>query len=124
MRSEAVYRGRNFDKESDRYVRCSRCGFPCKIDRDTRAPKGSHVGWGITNRSYDVCSTLYNDKTINYANASEDYNVDITYNKDDVTYDTGRDASKDINYSGIDKTIYDPIVTGGCPKCGTFLYNT
>jgi hypothetical protein len=122
MRSDAVYHGRNFDRESDRYKRCSRCGFPCKIDRDVSAPEGSKIGWGITNTSYDVCYKIYNDPTINYAGGSESYNTPIEYSKADCTYSTGRDASKDVNYSGIEKTIYDPIVKQGCPQCGCLLY--
>jgi hypothetical protein len=31
-----------------RYVRCSRCGFMCHLDRDMRAPYGSHAGEGVT----------------------------------------------------------------------------
>ena len=122
IRSDAVYHGRNVDKESDRYVRCSRCGFLCKIGRDISAPEGSKVGWGITNTSYDVVHTEYNDSTVNYTGGSEDYNTNITYNKEDCAYDTGRNSSKDVGYSGIIRTIYDPIQTMGCPQCGNLLY--
>jgi hypothetical protein len=78
--SDAVNNGKNNDLgtwKDNRYVRCSRCGFPCHLDRDTKEPKGSRSGWGITN-------------TI---------------------------------VSGLTATVYDPLVTGGCPQCGTYLYN-
>lgn len=122
VRSDAIYHGRNADKETDRYKRCNRCGFICKIDRDISAPEGSHVGWGITNTSYDVVYKTYNESSVNYAGGSESYNHTITYNKDDCTYSTGRNATKDLNYNGIEKTIYDPIQTQGCPNCGCLLY--
>lgn len=47
IRSDAVYYGRNVDIELDDYVRCARCGFPCKLSRDQHAPRGSRLGWGI-----------------------------------------------------------------------------
>jgi len=77
--SKANYHGRNAEYESDDFVRCSRCGFPCRLDRDIQGSEGSKVGLGITN------------KLIN-------------------------------NYDSSD-TLYDPIVTSGCPQCGTLLYN-
>jgi len=122
IRSDAVYHGQNIDLDGDSFVRCARCGFPCKTDRDISASEGSRVGWGITNTSYDGCSTLYDDATVNYEQGSEGYDTTITYDKADVSYDTGADTTSHLGYDGIDKTIYDPIQTSGCPQCGTLLY--
>lgn len=50
IKSDAVYHGRNaeYSKYDDRrYVRCSRCGFICNLDRDDHLPRGSHAGWGL-----------------------------------------------------------------------------
>ena len=48
--SKTVRYGRNADTtpyRDDKYVRCWNCGFPCNMDRDRRAPIGSHAGDGI-----------------------------------------------------------------------------
>lgn len=50
IKSKAVHSGRNFDTSSykdDRYVRCSRCGWICQLDREARHPYGSRAGWGL-----------------------------------------------------------------------------
>jgi len=47
IRSGADNAGLNKTNESDYFVRCGRCGFPCKMDRDTRRPEGDRAGWGI-----------------------------------------------------------------------------
>jgi len=122
MKSDAVYHGLNFDVESDEFVRCARCGFPCKLERDVQAPDGSRIGWGITNTSYPVCATTY-DQDITYEPGTEAYDTDIIYDRNDANYDTGANSSGYITYDGVAKTIYDPIVTSGCPQCGTLRYN-
>lgn len=51
VRSDAIYRGRNFDHgafKDDRYVRCPRCKFVCNLDRHLHAPRDSKLGYGIT----------------------------------------------------------------------------
>jgi len=124
INSDAVYHGINFDKESDKFVRCARCGFPCKIERDIRAPEGSRVGWGITNKAFDVCEVTYDQVDQNYQDGAAGYTEPNTeYDKNSYSYDTGLDDSSQINYDGIAKTIYDPVQTGGCSQCGTLLYN-
>jgi len=48
--SNAVNYGRNPDLDDlkdDRYVRCSKCGFICHLDRDKRGVRGSKEGNGI-----------------------------------------------------------------------------
>jgi hypothetical protein len=50
IESTAVNYGRNIDKgtwRDDRYVRCSRCGFICHLDRDRKSIRGSRDGNGI-----------------------------------------------------------------------------
>jgi hypothetical protein len=47
MPSDEIYRGLNASPIDDRFVRCARCGFPCKLDRDVRAALGSKMGWAI-----------------------------------------------------------------------------
>jgi len=47
--SEAINHGRNQDRgrNEDRFVRCSRCRWICKVKRDRQADVGSTVGWGM-----------------------------------------------------------------------------
>ena len=47
--SDNIQYGENQDdKDEDTYVRCGRCGWPCKISRERRSNKHSREGWGIT----------------------------------------------------------------------------
>ena len=126
LRSDDVYHGRNASPEQDDYVRCSRCGFYCRLSRDNRAPEGSRAGWGITNTSFECVGKTYNEPTVNYDEGSsigyegsETYDQEII-NSEDLHYDGGTNT---LNYDGIEKSIYDPVVTSGCPSCGTLLYN-
>jgi hypothetical protein len=93
--SDAVHSGRNIDQgkyRDDNYVKCSRCGFWCNIDRDKHAKSYSTAGWGI---KYPETGTEYNDSN-------------ITYDDPLVLY----------NSAGVN----DPLVHAGCPQCGTYLY--
>jgi hypothetical protein len=118
INSEAVYHGDHFEpRGSDEFVRCSRCGFPCKLDRDMQGSEGSKLGWGITYTAFPIVTTDYNS-LIDYEPASAEYNYNNVYDNDQE-YDGGTG----IAYDGVERTIYDPIVTSGCPQCGTFLYN-
>ena len=94
IRSKTVRYGRNRDDE-DSYVRCSRCGFICNLDRDIRKSDGDKSGFGINNTAIQIAKYLYDS--------------DIIYDIDD-------------DYDAINRTIYDPIVTSGCPQCGCLLY--
>ena len=123
MRSDSVNYGRNSDRETDRYVRCARCGFPVNLDQRLASSDGSRVGWGTTMTAYPVCETRYDDPNTNYADGVEDYDSKVEYDQGGRAYDSGNDSSKTLNYDGIAKTIYDPEVVGGCPQCGTMLYN-
>jgi len=101
IRSDAVNYGENAEnapRRDDRFVRCSRCGFICHLDRDRRSTEGSKSGWGITNTQVDV-SVVKDSSGVGITDSSGEY----------------------VGYGG--KYLYDPIVTGGCPQCGTYLYN-
>ena len=114
INSDAIHTGRNADHlggsqpyppnsttgapswSDDRYIRCSRCGFICHLDRDRRGREGSREGWGI-----------------NYTSVDSD-----TYNQTNLGYD-------DIYtmYNDEDLPRHDPVVIAGCPSCGTLLYD-
>ena len=113
INSKAIHTGRNADEQAgpqpyppgsttgpatwrdDRFVRCSRCGFICHLDRDRRAPEGSREGWGVNYTAVD----------------NDAYNADIGYN-DYFTM-----------YNDEDLPRHDPVVAAGCPQCGTLLYD-
>ena len=104
IKSDAVHHGRNFDRgafKDDRQVRCARCGWICQLDRDSRHPEGSLAGWGIKfDETTGTAQAEYDD-------ASFDYNTPIWYDGLPLA----------------DYTRDDPVVIGGCPQCGTYLYN-
>lgn len=116
--SKEVYHGRNFSTESDKFVRCSRCGFICDLQRDQRAPDGSRIGWGITYTAQNVCEQEYNSNETYGGDTDQAYNDGSIYDPD-TTYDAGTGK----NYDCVDRTIYDPIVHTGCPQCGTLRYD-
>lgn len=97
LSSKAVHHGRNAELtqlRDDRFVRCSKCGFMCHLDRDTRAPFGSRAGQG--SRSVETSNT-YDDTDIgDYNLSSESYDG---YNVGDFT------------------------ITGGCAFCGSLTYD-
>ncbi len=73
VNSEAVNSGRNFDQgkwKDQRYIRCSKCGFICHLDRDRKGVRGSREGWGATySETY-----AYDESTIEYDQAGVGYN--------------------------------------------------
>ena len=131
--SDAVTSGRNADKELDDYVRCERCGFPCRLSRDQRGSNGSRQGWGIAYTAVDNCAITYDQHEISYdAIDAEISSVKIypsniraydncnLYDSED-TYNNFSENDGTLSYDSI-KRIYDPVVTAGCPNCGTLLY--
>lgn len=124
IKSDSIEFGRNVEtpKYSDKkYVRCSRCGFICNTDRDNASSVGSRIGWGLSYQDYDI-GTAYNDSKTNYNgndtatlkyNNEQAYNVPLSYVGGDTT----------LTYDGIIRTITDPVQVGGCPQCGTYLYD-
>ena len=116
--SDANYHGDHAETNgSDDFVRCARCGFPCKLDRDIQGSEGSRIGWGINYTAFPIVKATY-DSSDGYESGTELYQYDNVYNNPDL-YDGGSGLA----YDGVIRTIYDPVVTGGCPQCGTFLYN-
>lgn len=135
MRSDAVYHGLNFDKEQDRYVRCARCGFPCKLDRDISAPNGSRAGWGINYVVADNSAVNYDQPEVSYDaidaivpgakitdSSLRNYDNSEAYDSSYVTYNTFSANDGSLSYDSV-KRIYDPVVTAGCPQCGCLTYN-
>ncbi len=104
IRSRAVHNGLNHDTsafDDDKYVRCSRCGWINNLDQAVHFPEGFKAGWGIRfDETSSGLGTAYDELNVQYDQA-------IYY--DGTTYP--------------DYTIDDPVVTGGCAQCGTFLYN-
>jgi hypothetical protein len=117
--SKAVYHGDHAETSgADEFVRCARCGFPCKLDRDKQGHEGSKIGWGINYTEYPIVTATYDSSDLDYNPDTVVYNYDNVYDDSDL-YDGGSGTA----YDGVIRTIYDPVVTGGCPQCGTFLYN-
>ena len=101
--SDEVRYGRNAEtavpKDSS-YVRCSRCGFMCSIDRDIRAPYGSKLGQGISH-----------PEIVQYDGGPDSTPVD---------YDGEDSEGRRVSYDGYRS---DFTVTGGCPFCGSYTYD-
>lgn len=100
--SDRVGYGKNRDLgtwRDDRYVRCSRCGFICHLDRDSRSRDGDRRGWGIK---------------FEQSVANEGWFEDGWFSSSSNGWFVGGD---------VQSNVIDPVVTGGCPQCGTFLYD-
>ncbi len=99
INSKAIHRGRHADQgtlKDDRYLKCTRCGFVCHLDRDQSASRGSTLGAGVK------------------------YPEKATFDQLGVTFD-----GEDDNWGcgmGFDGRRNDLKVEQGCPLCGTFLY--
>lgn len=82
--------------EKDRLVRCRHCGFICDRERDVRLPDGTWAGFGINQGSQLTAgSSPKSDARIPAAG-----NVEQTPDK-----------------------YYAREVVGGCPCCGSYLYD-
>jgi len=96
--SDRVGYGKNRDLgtwRDDRYVRCSRCGFICHLDRDSRSRDGDRRGWGVNFEQSVSAGGWFSG-----------------------WFSSGWFSS------GTQPTdIVDPVVVGGCPFCGTYLYD-
>ena len=82
--------------EASRMVNCRICGFPCDLERDSKAKEGSWAGLGINQGEQLSAGTSIGDRRIPAAG-------DISTKVD---------------------TYYDRTITGGCPCCGSLLYWT
>lgn len=81
--------------EGDRLVRCRVCGWICDRERDARIKDGSFAGLGIKYSSQQTANPSVGDAVIPAAGA-----VSSTPDK-----------------------YYTREVKGGCPSCGTYLYD-
>jgi len=45
-----------------------------------------------------------------------------TIKYDFIKYDKDNNYNCVLPYDSREKTVYDPVVSAGCPKCGTYLY--
>ena len=81
--------------EAERLVRCRVCGFPCDLERDVNLKDGSYAGFGISLGAAQTMGVTVGDNKTPAAGA----------------------------VSGTRQTYYNRTVTGGCPCCGSFIYN-
>lgn len=79
-----------------RLVRCRVCGFICDTERDLRLKDGSWAGFGISQGVQKTAGTSIGDAKTPAAGS----------------------------VSGTPDKYYDRTVRGGCPCCGTYLYDT
>ena len=103
IRSDEVRYGRNAETvplKDSRYIRCSRCGFMCHLDRELRAPYGSTLGMGTK--------------------SAEVVDYDGGPDTDPVEYDGEDSEGRRVDYDG-GRT--DTEITGGCPMCGSYAYD-
>ncbi len=98
--SSSVSHGRNAEHTSfkdSHYVHCRQCGFMCNIDRDIRPGARSGDGISITEDAFNTHGT---------SGAWGDYKWGSG-----IWGGTGLDTLRD-----------EPVVGGGCPMCGSYLY--
>jgi len=101
-------RTRNIDRDKARnkHVVCALCGFRVFTTKFQGKLK-THIGIGKTDTAQTGFITQYHPEVIG----------SIDYNEDKI-YDDRFEYNDEMN-----RTIYDPIHTGGCPKCNSYLYN-
>ena len=103
--------------DSGKYFRCWNCGFVCDVRRDELGGRNS-VG-GISHEVYEETnSTIFPDGAEHGVN--EDGHALSTLSvlgKGLISLKQGMDGSS----QGIDK-VWVPVITGGCPMCGTRNY--
>ena len=81
--------------EADRLVRCRVCGFICDRERDVRIEDGKFAGLGVQQGSQKTASASIGDAKTPAAGS----------------------------VSGTADRYYDRDVRGGCPACGSYLYD-
>ncbi len=131
IRSKGIQQGYNFDNGAFRdtmYVRCSRCSFICNLDRDIRSHPGGYEGWGT---GFELVYDLYDNSTDGYDYIGLDWS-DETYTN--TLLQTSRLPLALVlsrpttvflgdDYDGLVADTQDAVVNGGCPQCGTLLYD-
>jgi hypothetical protein len=81
--------------EADRLVHCRVCGFICDKERDVRIPDGRFAGFGIDQGTQQTASSSIGDAKTPAAGS----------------------------VSGTPDKYYERDVRGGCPCCGSYLYD-
>ena len=132
INSDAINSGLNYDKGTwidNRYVRCARCGFICHLDRDMHSTEGSPEGWG----KVDTATTVHDETAlenrltgeVRLSNPERYFAHSNDENRGTPVYDHSEIIYNDPNtfYYPRDYSVYDPVVTKGCPQCGCLLYN-
>lgn len=76
-----------------RLVRCVHCGFPCDRERDSRSPEDSWVFLGIN------------------------YGEQLTASSSKLS------DRRDSTGAQVPDNYYERTVSGGCPSCGSVLYD-
>ena len=83
------------ENEGDRRVRCRVCGFICDRERDVRIKDGRWAGLGVSFSEKKTASSSVGDRVVPAA---------------------GTVSPAPDNY-------HDRTITGGCPCCGTYMYD-
>ncbi len=81
--------------EGDRLVRCRVCGFICDRERDVRIKDGKFAGLGVAQGAQKTAGASIGDAKTPAAGT----------------------------VSGSPDKYYDRQVKGGCPACGSYLYD-
>ena len=81
--------------EADRLVRCRNCGFICDRERDVRLQDQTHAGFGVNLGAAKTATASKGDARVPAA-GSISTKADTYYSRD---------------------------VSGGCPCCGSYLYD-
>jgi hypothetical protein len=126
---------RIFPDQKEHKVHCRRCGFINDTLKNFSAKPGDRTGWGTKMTAFEVSSLTYDDASLNYDQGFsleyEDVGIgsydQSTYSGLNLNYDgstsgTGNNITNGPTYDGVTRTIYDPVVFGGCAQCGTLLY--
>ena len=95
MRSPGVSSSVTKHNEGDRLVRCRICGWICDRERDIRISDGKWAGLGIDYGAQQTAGSTKGDAMIPAAGT-----VTTTPDK-----------------------YYNRTISGGCPGCGSFLYD-
>ena len=129
--SKAVLHGYHWDKTAFRdnmYVRCSRCGFPCNLDRDLRSHPYGREGWGT---EMELVYDEYDNGSDTYDYRGLDWSQEVYINTllQTTRLPLGLCLSESTlnylgdDYDGLISDTQDAVVNAGCPQCGTMLYN-
>jgi len=100
------------ENEAEIWTRCRICGFPCRRDRDVSLKEGSWAGLGVKLGTLKEAGESIGDR-VNYG-ATEGYG-EMSWGEGPWGEGKPRALSPD--------GYYDRTITGGCPSCGSFLYD-